>query len=261
MEQNETGMLAPACTSSRPSVMASALDMMELELSLELSSAPLGNVSLTGAIDMSVGAARLAPSGITSMLLVTIGIPGLERPESPSTTGIQWQLKVLCLLTGPESPDALFGVVKLALSDNACLTSITNQLLAMADVPGLTTGVIDSACGYTRQTAPAWVDVGSGELYPGARSLQPDFGITEARQSAYLGQRHVSGQAASDPPFGGMDPVHVPSWTRPIGTWVRAPQASATTGPPLDVSTECLRTGFTSEAWGTWPPVEPVGAS
>ena len=104
--------------------MASVLGTMETELSLELLLAPSDNVSLMGTMCMSVGPAKLAPSGVLSMLLVMTGILGPEQPEPPSTTRTRRQPEVLCLLTGPESPDMLFGVVKLVLSDNACLMSV-----------------------------------------------------------------------------------------------------------------------------------------
>jgi len=166
----------------------------------------------------------MAPLGIPSMSLVTTGILRPQRPEPLSTAGTLRQPEALCLMTGPESPDVLFGVVKLVLfrqsvSDN-CFKQVTrNDGRAR---------VADSAHGHTRQTAPAWADVGLVELYPSAVSLQPDLGIAQARQSAYFGQHCLPGQAASDPQCTdvGNDPVHAPSWTRPRGPWVRAPQAT-----------------------------------
>ena len=99
--------------------MASAPDMMKSELSLELLSALSGDsLTLTGTMGMSVGAARLAHLGDMSVPLMTTGILELERPELPCTTGtLRWS-EALCLSTMPESPDVLFEVVKLALSDN-----------------------------------------------------------------------------------------------------------------------------------------------
>jgi len=62
----------------RPPTTASAPDTMETELSLELLSVPSDNASLTGAMRMSVGAAKLVPLGVPSLLLATTGISGLE---------------------------------------------------------------------------------------------------------------------------------------------------------------------------------------
>jgi len=124
-------------------------------------------------------------------------------------------------------------------------------------------GVIDLTRGHTRQTASAWVDVRPAGLYSGVQSHQPGFGITEARQPTYLRQPRQSGQATSVPLFTGlgMDSVHALSWTRPTGPWVRAPQDTATTRQPPDAYAERWRPGFIPEAWGTWPPVIPVGVS
>ena len=57
------------------------------------------------------------------------------------------------------SPDVLFGVIKLVLSDNA-----SDEHFEPATRNGSRAGfdkaaVADSARGHTRQTSPAWVDV------------------------------------------------------------------------------------------------------
>jgi len=87
---------------------------------------------------MLVGVARLAPSGIMSVPLGTTGVPEIGWPEPPSTTGTLRWLEMLYLLTRLGSPDPPVGVALLALSDNACLASVTSQLLATADVLDLT---------------------------------------------------------------------------------------------------------------------------
>jgi len=85
---------------------------MGLELSPELLlSAPLDNLCSTDAMGMLVGAAKLAPSGVTSALFTMTGIPELGRPELLSTTGMLEQLETPCLSGWPESSDPLLGVV------------------------------------------------------------------------------------------------------------------------------------------------------
>jgi len=68
---------------------------MEMEPSLELLSAPLGNPCVMDATGTLVGAVKLVPSGITSMQFGMTGIPELGRPELPSTTGTSG---VVCIL-------------------------------------------------------------------------------------------------------------------------------------------------------------------
>ena len=85
------------------------------------------------------------------------------------------------------SPDTLVGVTRLAPSDNAsegCVEQATRNRGHTGFDPF---GVVDSACGHIRQTAPAWADVGSAELYSGVESHQLGFGIAEARQPYTLG--------------------------------------------------------------------------
>jgi len=133
----------------------------------------------------------------------------------------------------------------------------------MADARSDPAGVTDSTRGTIRQTASAWVDVGSTGLYPGARpSEQEDSSITEAMHPSYLRQHCQSRLAACRSPSVGMgaDLVDVPSWTRSTGSWGRTPLAATTTGLPPDVSMEHWRMGFIPDARGTRPLVRPVGA-
>ena len=48
--------------------------------------------------------------------------------------------------------------------------------------------IASSMHGMTRQTAPAWVDVGSAGLCPGAGLSEQDPGIAKVMHSAYPGQ-------------------------------------------------------------------------
>jgi len=133
-------------------------------------------------------------------------------------------------------------MTRLVPSDNACWMAASSKSPdshARFDP----FGIIDGASGHTRQTAPAWVDVGLAELHFRVESHQSGFGITKARQSTYLGQRCQSGQTTSVPTLMdvGVDSVHALSWTRLIGPLVRARQATVTTGPPTDAYAECWR--------------------
>ena len=170
---------------------------------------------------------------------------------------------MLCHTTKPVLPDVLIRVTKLVPPDNACPTGISSLPPQRQSHGFGMVRVVDSVSRHTRQTASALVDVGSAELYSGVGSCQLGFGIAEARQPAYLGQHHLSRQAASDLLFMnvGVESVHALSWTHPIGLWVQAPQATATTGLPPDAFVEHRRRDFIPEAQAVWPPVESVEAS
>jgi len=127
-------------------------------------------------------------------------VPGLRQPELPSTLGRLRQLRMLCILTCPQSPDAPTGLAKLAPSDVANLTGISSRLFAMADAPNSTRPESPEAQSK-RPSRPM-------KLYHGIGTSDQDSGIAEVMPPAYLGQHHqlwlavnnqIAGNLASNP--------------------------------------------------------------
>jgi len=96
------------------------------------------------------------------MPFATTGIPELERLEPPNTIGTLRRPEVPCLSIRLETPGALFRVVKLALSDNACLMSILSRLLA----------TVGTSCSTRLESPTVHVDTPGRLLLPGQMSNQ-----------------------------------------------------------------------------------------
>jgi len=96
------GMQAPLGPISTPFGTAGAPEFLHLEPLPGLSLlAPLGNLCLTGITSKPIGAAGLAPSGITSTPFETTGTLELGWPEPPSMPGWLGSLNILGQLEPP----------------------------------------------------------------------------------------------------------------------------------------------------------------
>ena len=147
--------------------------------------APLDHTSTAGTICIPVGAAKLALLSIPSMSSMTTGIPGpkviraaeYNRYSEVAESTVPYDRAGVsrCAVWGSEA-----GTVKQRVSGKHFEPAAHNSSHARF----VMASVADSTHAHTRQTASAWVDVGSAELYSSAGISSTGFWHRQGKASS-----------------------------------------------------------------------------